>query len=117
MVPKTVYNRNMKVVGFQAHETQVRVLVDEDGQVRALGEHIGYGNLMVLAQKLWAETLRTKHGLDGGYAFAVYCCEMFLVPCPGSAHRQAEGRCDWCCGAGRVTKKVAWAMSRLEPPT
>jgi len=91
---------------------------DEDELVRNLGDYIGYGNMMVRAQKLWAETLKKEHGLPGGGAFAVYCCESFLVPCPGRAHKQGEGHnCDWCCGAGRVTEKVAWAMSRLEPPT
>lgn len=106
-----------KVVAFEAFETQARGLVDEDARVRALGEAIGYGNMMVLAQRLWAEDLQKKYGLDGGGAFAVYCCEAFLVPCPGCKKVASPKDCDWCCAAGRVTKKVAEAIQKLEPAT
>lgn len=89
----------------------------ETALVQAVGDRIGYGRTMQLAQQLWSETLASE-GLPPGGAHSVYCCEAFLVPCPNSAHVIGDGhKCDWCCGAGRVTKKVAWAMSKLVPPT
>lgn len=106
-----------KVTAFEAHEIQARGLIDEDVRVKALGQAIGYGNMMVMAQRLWAEDLKTKYGLDGGGAFAVYCCEAFLVPCPGCKKVPSPKDCDWCCAAGRVTKKVAEAIQKLEPET
>lgn len=89
----------------------------EERLVQEVGEKIGYGRTMQLCERLWGEKLEGS-GLPKGGAHAVYCCGVFLVPCPGVAHRNSQGpSCDWCCGAGRVTDKVAWAMSRLEPAT
>ena len=101
-----------KVLAFQAVEVQARVLVDETEQVRALGERIGFGNMMVLAERLWRDLL----GGAGGERVA-YCCAAFMVPCPGCKKVEHPGKCDWCCGAGRVTKKVAEAIQKLEPAT
>jgi hypothetical protein len=106
-------NKKNKVVAFEAHEVQARVLVDEDGRVRALGEAIGYGNMMRLAERLW----RTSPGVVAGAEFAVYCCVAELIPCPGCKKVESPKDCDWCCGAGRVTQKVAEAIQRLEPAT
>ena len=98
-------------------EAQTQRLVNEEGLVQAVGETIGYGRTMQLCEALWGKVLEAD-GLPAGGAIASYCCVVFLIPCPGQAHkRQAGSHCDWCCGAGRVTKKVAEAMSKLEPPT
>lgn len=71
----------------------------EENAVRDLGEHIGYGNMMQLAERLWNEA-------QPGGAHSVGCCVAFLVPCP-CVDRVDRVKCDWCCGAGRVTKRVA----------
>lgn len=99
-----------------------RLASNEESLVRTVGDQIGYGRTMQLCEQLWRETLK-KDGLEGGEHSALVvtgCCVTFLVPCPGKAHRKKRDEhehCDWCCGAGRVTEKVAWAISRLEPPT
>ncbi len=75
---------------------------DETLLVQKVGESIGYGRTMQLCEQLWDEK-------DKGAAHATYCCTYFLVSCPGTAHERDES-CPWCCGAGRVTKKVAEAI-------
>lgn len=75
--------------------------------VRRLGEAIGYGNLMQLAEALWGEAL-TAQGCGAGGAHSVGPCVGGLVPCPCDDRVS----CDWCCGAGRVTERVASAMRR-----
>ena len=76
----------------------------EELAVRELGQKIGFGRIMQLGEQLWREALVPKN-LQGG-EHACGPCVAFLVPCPckGAAH------CDWCCGAGRVTKRVREAM-------
>lgn len=87
-------------------------LIDnEKQQVRGIGERIGYGRMMQLAEELWSEDLKQdglKFGVscNGGGALSVGPCRAFLVPCP-CTDRVA---CDWCCGSGRVTKRVAAAV-------
>jgi len=76
--------------------------------VKALGEKIGFGYLMQLSEKLWGDILEAQC-LPRGGARAAYCCSTFLVPCPACPPGEAH-KCDWCCGAGRVTKKVAEAI-------
>jgi len=87
--------------------------------VRQLGDQIGYGNMMFLAEECWHEKLeRASYGPGG--EFAVGPCATFMVPCPHLKKTKAyakthgwldpAGHCDWCCGAGRVTRKVAAAM-------
>jgi hypothetical protein len=73
--------------------------------VKHLGEAIGFGNMMRLAEELWIEAL-DRQGGGGGGAYSVGPCVAELVPCPCS-DRVA---CEWCCGAGRVTARVASAM-------
>lgn len=76
--------------------------------VRLVGERIGYGRTMQLCEQLWDEKMPGM-----GAAHATYCCTTFLVPCPGCAPaRERNEHCGWCCGAGRVTKKVAEAIAR-----
>jgi len=75
--------------------------------VRDLGDRIGYGHLMHLASAVWG----AKLDADGhsGAQFAVGCCVAFMVPC--QCHEMPpEDHCDWCCGTGRVTIRVAEAQ-------
>lgn len=77
----------------------------EELAVRELGQKIGFGRIMQLCEQLWREELATAN-MQGG-EFAHGPCTAFLVPCPCKT-----GSCDWCCGAGRVTKRVRKAMNR-----
>jgi hypothetical protein len=79
----------------------------EERLVRILGDSIGYGRMMQLAERLWNERLVADGFPDGG-AHSAYCCGVFLVPCP--ACPEEDQSCDWCCGAGRVTERVAQAI-------
>lgn len=75
----------------------------EKREVRALGDRIGYGNVMALAEQIWNDK-------DRGAAHSVGPCVAFLVPCRHIGYTPIN--CDWCCGAGRVTKKVDEVMGR-----
>lgn len=87
----------------------------EERAVKALGQSVGYGRMMHLCEQLWRESLITKHGLPGGAEFSVGPCAGLLVecPCPKSG-QDANGHCDWCCGAKRVTRLVRHAALELE---
>lgn len=79
--------------------------------VRALGDRIGYGALMHFAEQEWSAKL-AREGLPPGGAHSRGCCVAFLVPCPGcEARTEQNPHCDWCCGAGRVTQRVAQAIN------
>lgn len=81
---------------------------EEENAVRTLGDDIGYGRMMQLAEQLWRKRLG---GLQGG-EHTTGPCAVFMVPCPHPENGQdANGHCDWCCGSGRVTKKVLAAMT------
>lgn len=75
----------------------------EDQLVRALGEMIGYGRMMQLAERIWREKAAAQ-GLAGS-EITNGPCAAFMVPCPHTA-KDANGHCEVCCGAGRVTKWV-----------
>lgn len=79
---------------------------DEEREVQALGDRIGFGRVMQLAEQIWDRTYP-------GSAHSTGPCTAFLVkcPCPPSG-RDANGHCEWCCGAGRVTERVRRAMER-----
>jgi len=81
--------------------------------VRDLGNRIGYGHLMHLASAVWG----AKLGADGhsGKQFAVGCGVAFMVPCQ-CQETPPEDHCDWCCGTGRVTIRVAEAQKTLASP-
>lgn len=86
---------------------------NEERLVSELGERIGYGRTMQLCERLWGERLATL-GLPADGAHATYCCVTFLVPCPGCEPARERGEtCDWCCGAQRVTKRVAETICLL----
>lgn len=78
--------------------------LNEEAAVRNLGNAIGFGRIMQFAEQIWEQK-------QPGAAHTVGPCSVMLVrcPCPDVA-QGAEKHCSWCCGAGRVTKKVLSAM-------
>ena len=87
--------------------------MNEKQAVAMLGEQIGFGRMMQLAEQIWGE-MSAARGIPGSQHTTGPCASQ-MVPCPhltdeNEAWRDANGHCDWCCGAGRVTKRVAKAM-------
>lgn len=76
----------------------------EEDVIRQLGEMIGYGRIMQLAERIWNQK-------SPGGAHSVGPCGAFLVPCP-HIKRDIYASCEWCCGSGRVTEKVRQAMEK-----
>lgn len=74
----------------------------QKNRVKSIGDDIGYGRLMQLAEEIWDEI---RPGT--GAAHSVGCCTYFLVRCPHPEVDEENIHCDWCCGSGRVTKRVA----------
>jgi len=75
--------------------------------VRELGANIGYGNMMDLAEQCWREMFEARGEPTSG----VHTCGPSagnMVPC--LCNETGDDSCDWCCGTGRVTKRVAEAM-------
>jgi hypothetical protein len=87
-----------KLPNFEAMLNRERAIV------RALGDQIGYGNMMSIAEQEWRTKLDAQ-GMAGG-EHTTGPCAALMVPCPC----ESRSKCDWCCGAGRVTKRVAEAM-------
>ena len=88
---------------------------EEELLVGRLGDSIGYGRVMQLCERLWREKLVSR-GLRGGGEQTVGPCAAFMVPCPCPASgRDEAGHCTWCCGAGRVTERVARAIAESAP--
>lgn len=76
---------------------------EEENAVRQLGDLIGYGRMMQLAEQIWRKKLQAD-GLEGG-EHTTGPCAVFMVRCPHPKEAEdANGHCDLCCGAGRVTK-------------
>lgn len=82
--------------------------VNEARLVRAIGEVIGYGRMMQLAEEQWRDHL-ALHSMAGG-ELTVGPAASQLVPCSycSSRHTKDKGdeHCPWCRGAGRVTPLV-----------
>lgn len=96
----------MAIVQGKGFPSSPAGIVDEEFSVRLLGDAIGYGRVMQLAEQIWNKK-------TPGAALSVGCCTAFLVDCPCPDDGKDEnGHCDWCCGSGRVTKKVLLAMTR-----
>ena len=91
--------------------TEIRV-------VRDVCEYHGYGRVMQLAEQLWRE--KTTAAGHAGSEHTTGPCATFMVICPHQTVRNngvwldANGHCDWCCGCGRVTKKVAHHMKSMK---
>jgi len=88
----------------------------EEQAVRHLGDRIGYGRVMQLAEQIWSEKAKADN-LTGSEHTTGPCASM-MEPCPHLEDYPSpdwfddNGHCDWCCGAGRVTKRVAAAMRK-----
>lgn len=76
----------------------------EEAAVRRLGDAIGYGRMMQLAEQIWRAKL-VADGLPPGGEITTGPCAVFMVPCPHPV-LDSNGHCEVCCGAGRVTKWV-----------
>jgi hypothetical protein len=89
----------------------------EERAVQQLGDQIGYGRLMQAAETVWRRINIAEN--RPGAEHTTGPCAASMVPCPhlASKHkgwRDKNGHCDWCCGAGRVTQRVARAMLDLQ---
>ena len=71
----------------------------EKAAVKEIGQRFGYGRVMQLCEELWREDY------PGGGEHTTGPCAAFMVPCP-HLDKDKHGHCEWCCGAGRVTKYV-----------
>lgn len=83
-------------------KTNVGIWVEQsthEDRVRDLAKELGYGRIMQLCEQLWRQDLAD---LDVGGELTVGPAAKFLVPCSCGVDED----CDWCCGAGRVTKLV-----------
>lgn len=79
-------------------------------EVRHLCQAIGYGRVMNEAERLWREHESTL-GHDASIVPAIGPPRRFLVACMcAEARPTRQGDCEWCCGTGRVTKRVRRAM-------
>jgi len=82
--------------------------------VRLAGDVIGYGRIMQLCEQFWRESLE-ESGTPGGELTHLHLsgpCAITMVPCPATH----DPHCDWCCGAGRVTERVAQAIREQGGP-
>lgn len=86
----------------------------EERLVSQIGDEIGYGRTMQLCEQLWRAKLKTQ-GLEGG-EHTTGPCAVMMVPCPHpESGRDKNGHCDWCCGAGRITKRMLKAIQNERP--
>jgi len=70
----------------------------EEKETKKLGDVIGYGRMMQLAEQLWRKKLEEDD--MGGGEFVSGPCKALTVPCG------CKSGCDWCEGAEWLTKKV-----------
>lgn len=77
--------------------------MNEHERVRRLGDEIGYGRLMQLAEEIWRE-VAVAQGTPGS-EHTIGPCAVFMVACP-HAVKDRNGHCEICCGAGRITRWV-----------
>jgi hypothetical protein len=106
------------------HELEMQAILDaqkpridaEERAVQQLGDMIGYGRLMQATETIWRRINLSEN--RPGAEHTTGPCAAFVVPCPhlGDKYkgwRDKNGHCDWCCGAGRVTHRVAQVMQDL----
>jgi hypothetical protein len=72
--------------------------------MESLGESMGFGRIMQLANECWREKLK-KNNMQGG-EFVYGPCMALTVPCGCEEDRKQGKSCDWCCGSLRLTEKV-----------
>jgi hypothetical protein len=101
-------------------KTQQPRIDAEERAVRELGDAIGYGRLMQCAEKVWRDINRERN-MEGAEHTTGPCASM-MVRCPHTVDKfkgwlDRNGHCDWCCGAGRVTERVAKAMRDFRKST
>lgn len=97
-------------------KAQAPRLAAEEAAVAQIGDAIGYGRLMQAAETVWRRRA-AEQGIQGS-EHTVGPCAASMVPCGcrarGAQKRHPQwftlGHCDWCCGSGRVTRRVALAM-------
>lgn len=77
----------------------------DKAMVRELCKRLGYGAVMHFAEECWREDVPS--GLAGA-EHTCGPCATFMVRCEHTGDGPVN--CDWCCGSGRVTKRVAQAM-------
>lgn len=75
--------------------------------VKLLGDVIGYGRMMQLAQQEWRNALIEKGWPEGG-EFVSGPCKAMTVECG------CRGGCDWCEGSQWLTKKVKDLKTSME---
>lgn len=95
-----IHEEHKKSLGLQFADR----MISEEFAVKALGDRIGYGRLMSAAQSCWREVLAGAR-LQGS-EFSVGPCVAMTVKCGCQYTRRSSSGCDWCCGAGWVTRKV-----------
>lgn len=92
-------------------------MTNEETAVRDLGNSIGYGRLMQLAEQIW-KAVAIAGGVPGS-EHTTGPCAVFMVPCQCRELKKPQldsnGHCDWCCGAGRVTERVRQAQRGTLP--
>jgi hypothetical protein len=102
----------MKGAGDDKRKDQGEAMNSYEDRCRAavekLGDDIGYGNIMQLCEEIWSRKAAAE-GIPGS-AHSRGPCVFFLVPCPCPS----PVKCDWCCGNGRVTKRVSEAMKSIK---
>jgi hypothetical protein len=78
--------------------------IEDEKLVQIVGRLLGYGRVMQICEEEW--TRRDSIG-----ALTVGPCVFFLLTCPHIGY-QGITDCEWCCGSGRVTKRVFEAMMK-----
>ena len=77
----------------------------EEEEVRVLCEKLGYGRVLQLTSLAWQK--KGRGGNQSGIG-------MVIGPHVGTTtkcwHPGQDTHCDWCCGCGWVTEKVASVM-------
>jgi hypothetical protein len=81
---------------------------DEEMLIGILGGYIGFGNIMQLCERIW----RKRLGPSAGGELTVGPAAAMLVRCPHPELTQG-GHCVWCCGSGRITKRVLRAIEEV----
>ena len=90
----------------EQQELIARTLAREKEAVKDLGEVIGYGAMMQLAQECWRDA-DIARGFPPGMEHTCGPAAAETVPCGcREDNREDLSSCDWCCGCGWLTKKV-----------